>query len=180
MDIIKRTAVIVASAFMLQPSLASAQEAPGRAGFTVHEFSAGGGLYNDGHESRPVYAASYLFGRHFNQHWYAGVSATCTFSSFYAGYKYQGARVYDHSFGLRLLMNGRYHFMERKISPYVGVALGGAHIPGYDRFMSPYGACQVGVRWILNTHNVIGLNVGPGISTKGYDEVLLKLTFEFN
>ena len=177
---IKRTILLVASVFVLQHSQVSAQETPGRVGFTVNEVALGGGFYNDGHSLKPVYAASYLLGRHFDQHWYAGVSATCAFSTYYAGYIYEGSRVYDHSFGLRLLLNGRYHLLERKVSPFIGVDVGGAHIPGEDRFMSPYASCQLGVRWILNTHNVIGFNVGPGVSTSGYNELLFRLTFEFN
>lgn len=180
MNAIKRTILLVASVFVLQHPLASAQESPGRVGFTINEVALGGGFYNDGHALKPVYAASYLFGRHFDQHWYAGVSATCAFSTYYAGYIYEGSRVYDHSFGLRLLMHGRYHLLESKFSPYIGAGIGGAHVPGEDKFMSPYASCQLGVRWILNTHNVIGFNVGPGVSTRGYNELMFRLTFEFN
>lgn len=178
-NISNRLILIIAALFLLTSLHMSAQESGGRKGFSVNELSLGGGFYNDGYESRPVYAATYLLGRHFNQHLYGGISATCSFSTFYAGYIYQGSRVYDHSFGFRILVHGRYYFLENQLSPYVGVDLGGAHIPGYEESLSPYTACQLGLRWILDTHHVLGFNIGPGICTKGYKEVLFRLTYEF-
>jgi hypothetical protein len=45
--------------------------------------------------------------------------------------------------------------------------------------MLPYAGAQLGIRWIINTHNVLGFHVEPAVSTKGYNEVLFKLTYEF-
>ena len=77
-------------------------------------------------------------------------------------------------------MNGRYHFLANKMSPYVGVDLGSAYIPGYSKNMLPFAGAQIGVRRILKTHYALGFHVEPAISTKGYNEILFKLTFEFN
>lgn len=150
-----------------------------RVGFFVNEVSLGGGFYGDGYELRPIVSASYLFGRHFNENWFAGISAMCGYTSYYAGYMYYGDRVYDDTFTLRILLNGRYHFRARKMSPFIGLDLGPAYLPSIQKTMSPYAGCQLGARWILNTHNVIGFHIEPGISVKGYKEILFKLTFEF-
>lgn len=181
LKIMKSIRVLLISAFLFLPMMMDANAHNGkRVGFNVNEVSVGAGFTNDGHHLKPVYSASYLFGRHFDERWFAGLSAGCTFSSFYAGYMYAGERVYDDSFGIRLSMNGRYHFLSNKVSPFVGLDLGGAYLPGYSKTMLPYAGAQLGVRWILKTHYVLGFHVEPLISTKGYNELLFKLTFEFN
>ena len=64
-----------------------------RVGFTVNEVSVAGGFYNDDYKNCPVIMASYLLGRHFNERLFAGVSAACTFSTYYDGYWEKGERV---------------------------------------------------------------------------------------
>lgn len=152
---------------------------PERVGFGVSEISVGCGFYNDGYSNRPVATASYMYGFHFNERFFAGASASCSFSSYYGGYIYQGKRVYDDDFGIRLLANAKYTVLKKTFSPYVGLDLGAATV-SQERFFSPYAGCQLGVRWIIKTHKVLGFCVEPGISTKGYSEVLFKLSFEFN
>lgn len=177
----KSIRVILMSAFLFLPMLMTAKESYGkRVGFNVSEVSIGAGFTNDGHHFKPVLSATCLFGRHFDERWFAGLSAACAYSSFYAGYIYAGERVYDDSFGIRLLMNGRYHFLSNKVTPFVGLDMGGAYIPGYSKNMLPYAGAQLGVRWLIKTHYVLGFHVEPAISTKGYNELLFKLTFEFN
>lgn len=172
--------LLLALVILLPAGVVSAQSTGNRVGFTVHEFAVGGGLYNDGYHNRPVYAASYLLGRHFDERWFGGISAVCTYNSYYAGYMYYGERIYDETFALRILLNGRYHFCKEGFSPYVGVEFGPAYIPGYAKTMQPYGGCQLGVRWLLKTHRMIGFQIEPGVCTNGYKEVLFKLTYEFN
>lgn len=162
-----------------QSAQSTAPVTANRVGFTVHEFAVGGGLYNDGYHNRPVYAASYLLGRHFDERWFGGISAVCTYNSYYAGYMYYGERIYDETFALRILLNGRYHLRKERFSPYLGVEFGPAYIPGYAKTMMPYGGCQVGARWLLKTHRVLGLQLEPGVGANGYKEVLFKLTYEF-
>ena len=181
MKSMKSIRLLLISVFLFLPMLMNADELDRkRIGFNVNEVSVGAGFTNDGHHLKPVVSASYLFGRHFDENWFAGLSASCAYSSFYAGYIYAGERVYDDSFGIRLLMNGRYHFLANKRSPFVGVDLGSAYIPGYSKNMLPFAGAQLGVRWILKTHYVLGFHVEPAISTKGYNELLFKMTFEFN
>lgn len=152
---------------------------PERVGFSVSEISVGCGFNNDGHSNRPVTTASYMFGFHFNERFFAGAAAACSFSSYYGGYIYEGKRVYDDDFGIRLLANAKYTMLKKPFSPYVGLDLGAATV-SQEKFLSPYAGCQLGVRWIIKTHKVLGFCVEPGISTKGYSEVLFKLSFEFN
>lgn len=171
--------ILTAIVLFLSVNLVSAQPAGKRAGFTVHEFAVGAGLYNDGYHNRPVYSASYLLGRHFDQRWFGGISAVCTYNSYYAGYMYYGERIYDETFALRILLNGRYHFIKDKFSPYVGLDIGPAYIPGYGKKMKPFAGCQLGLRWLIKTHSVIGFHIEPGITTNGYKEVLFKLIYEF-
>lgn len=179
-EIMKVVRILLVSVLLILPLMAAAKEPYGpRVGFNVNEVSLGSGFYNDGHQLRPVTTASYLFGRHFSERWFGGISAACAYISFYAGYMYAGERVYDDSFGIRLLLNGRYHFAAKKVSPYVGVDLGSAYVPGYSKSMLPYAGAQLGIRWIINTHNVLGFHVEPAVSTRGYNEVLFKLTYEF-
>lgn len=150
-----------------------------RVGFTFNEISAGAGFYDDGHQLRPVYTASYMLGRHFNERWSGGVSALCSLTSYYSGYKYYGERVYDYGFSLRILLNARYHIMAEKFSPYIGFDIGPAYLPGYSKSMLPFAGCQIGCRWLIKTHNVIGFYLEPGISLKGYRELQFRLTYEF-
>jgi hypothetical protein len=164
---------------LLSGRLASAQTRGDRVGYTVNEFALGTGFYNDGYHYRPIYMASYLLGRHFNERWFGGISAVCTYNSYYAGYMYYGERVYEETFALRILLNGRYHICKGRFTPYVGIDLGPAYIPGYAKKMQPYGGCQLGLRWLLKTHSMIGFTIEPGVCTNGYKEVLFKLTYEF-
>ena len=176
----RKYGIIIITILLLLPACRlSAQSTGNRVGFTVHEFSVGAGLYNDGYHNRPVYSASYLLGRHFDERWFGGISAVCTYNSYYAGYMYAGERVYDETFALRILLSGRYHFCKDKFSPYVGVEFGPAYIPGYAKTMQPYGGCQLGVRWLLKTHRMIGFQIEPGVCTNCYKEVLFKFIYEF-
>lgn len=176
----KRVSVAVLAMFLTAMSLNASTDKSDRVGFTVNEVSVAGGFYNDDYKNCPVVMASYLLGRHLNERLFAGVSAACTFSTYYDGYWEKGKPVYGSDFGIRLFLNGRYHFMRKSFSPYIGLDLGGATIPTHRGFLSPYTGCQLGVRWLMKTHKVIGFCIEPGISTKGYSEILFKLSFEFN
>ena len=67
----KKYGIIIITILLLLPACRlSAQSTGNRVGFTVHEFAVGGGLYNDGYHNRPVYSASYLLGRHFDERWF--------------------------------------------------------------------------------------------------------------
>lgn len=177
----KRLLHIAIAAFMLLLPLSLDAKRPygERVGFNVNEVALGGGFFYDGYHYKSVKLASYMFGRHLDDRWFIGASAVCTLSPIYAGYMYYGERIYDDSFGFRVLLNGRYNILKKKVSPYVGLDIGGGYIPGYSDFISPYAGAQLGVRWIINTHKVLGFHVEPGITIKGYSEILFKLTFEF-
>jgi len=176
----KRISAAIFVMFLAAMSLNASTVKSDRVGFTVNEVSVAGGFYNDDYKNCPVIMASYLLGRHFNERLFAGVSAACTFSTYYDGYWEKGERVYGSDFGIRLFLNGRYFFMRKSFSPYVGLDLGGATIPTHRGFLSPYAGCQLGVRYLMKTHKIIGFCIEPGISTKGYSEILFKLSFEFN
>lgn len=70
-EVMKKYGIIIIAILLLLPACRlSAQSTGNRVGFIVHEFAIGGGLYNDGYYNRPVYSASYLLGRYFDQRWF--------------------------------------------------------------------------------------------------------------
>ena len=104
MKVMKIIRLLLISVFLFLPMLMNADELDRkRIGFNVNEVSVGAGFTNDGHHLKPVVSASYLFGRHFDENWFAGLSASCAYSSFYAGYIYAGERVYDEGLELSFI-----------------------------------------------------------------------------